>query len=261
MNKSQTDRAHAFVTWMKSKGLATLSSFLRPLNDPAGYVKRFGDKLRIPKSKRVPVELLPKSSMFEFYKPNQLRELYIKSRGRKGRENLGVGDNGYFFAALGRYVEWLRMTYPYHWKKEPMWEDKGKKVKLGNKKNMTSRKGKWQKAGNSTGYVYILTNPSFRKDWVKIGKTTKPVDTRSKQLDNTAVPLPFEIYATLKTKHMSKIETHLHNSIDLIAPRLRIRPHREFFNIKPERALKLLKDAAQMFDEEDSIDEVFKNEL
>ena len=63
MNKSQTDRAHSFVTWMKSKGLATLSSFLRPLNDPAGYVKRFGDKLRIPKSKRVPVELLPKSSM------------------------------------------------------------------------------------------------------------------------------------------------------------------------------------------------------
>ena len=25
------------------------------------------------------------------------------------------------------------------------------------------------------GYVYILTNPSFREDWVKIGKSARPV--------------------------------------------------------------------------------------
>ena len=49
------------------------------------------------------------------------------------------------------------------------------------------------------GYVYILTNPSFREDWVKIGKSSRPVDVRSKELDNTAVPLPFEIFATIKT--------------------------------------------------------------
>jgi len=30
------------------------------------------------------------------------------------------------------------------------------------------------------GYVYILTNPSFREDWVKIGKSSRPVDIRSK---------------------------------------------------------------------------------
>ena len=26
-------------------------------------------------------------------------------------------------------------------------------------------------ANKEPGYVYILTNPSFREDWVKIGKT------------------------------------------------------------------------------------------
>lgn len=31
------------------------------------------------------------------------------------------------------------------------------------------------------GYVYILTNPSFREDWVKIGKSLTPVDMRSKE--------------------------------------------------------------------------------
>lgn len=34
-----------------------------------------------------------------------------------------------------------------------------------------------------TGYVYILTNPSFREDWVKIGKSSRPVDVRSKELE------------------------------------------------------------------------------
>ena len=31
------------------------------------------------------------------------------------------------------------------------------------------------------GFVYILTNPSFREDWVKIGKRSCPVDVRSKK--------------------------------------------------------------------------------
>ena len=43
-------------------------------------------------------------------------------------------------------------------------------------------------AQKEQGYVYILTNPSFRKNWVKNGKSSCPVDVRSKELDNTAVP-------------------------------------------------------------------------
>ena len=64
------------------------------------------------------------------------------------------------------------------------------------------------------GYVYILTNPSFREDWVKIGKSSRPVDVRSKELDNTAVPLPFEIYATLYTSKYDKVEKQIHKQID-----------------------------------------------
>ena len=32
------------------------------------------------------------------------------------------------------------------------------------------------------GYVYILTNPSFKEDWVKIGKSARTVDVRSKSM-------------------------------------------------------------------------------
>lgn len=89
------------------------------------------------------------------------------------------------------------------------------------------------------GYVYILTNPSFKDDWVKIGKSSRPVNIRSKELDNTAVPLPFEIYATLKTTKYAEVEQQLHRMIDSLTD-IRIRPNREFFNIAPNKAFDLL---------------------
>lgn len=93
------------------------------------------------------------------------------------------------------------------------------------------------------GYVYILTNPSFREDWVKIGKSSRPVDVRSKELDNTAVPLPFDIFATMETVKYDKVEKLIHKMIDRLTD-LRIRQNREFFNVAPEVALDILVDIA-----------------
>ena len=98
------------------------------------------------------------------------------------------------------------------------------------------------------GWVYILTNPSFREDWVKIGKSSRPVDIRSKELDSTAVPLPFEIYATLKTAKYEIVERKIHKAIDRLTD-LRIRQNREFFNIKPELAVEILTDEATLLDD------------
>ena len=39
-------------------------------------------------------------------------------------------------------------------------------------------------------YVYILTYPSFRDDWVKIGKNGRPMDMRSTE-SNKELILPF----------------------------------------------------------------------
>lgn len=91
------------------------------------------------------------------------------------------------------------------------------------------------------GYVYILTNPSFREDWVKIGKSSRPVDVRSKELDNTAVPLPFEIFATMKTSKYNEVEKLVHKTIDRLTD-LRIRQNREFFNVPPQVALDIFRD-------------------
>lgn len=108
------------------------------------------------------------------------------------------------------------------------------------------------------GYVYILTNPSFKEDWVKIGKSSRPVDIRSKELDNTAVPLPFEIYATLKTTKYEEVERLIHKTIDRLTD-LRIRQNREFFNVPPAKALDILKDISITLDDAE-INEVYLGE-
>ena len=109
------------------------------------------------------------------------------------------------------------------------------------------------------GFVYILTNPSFREDWVKIGRSSRPVDIRSKELDNTAVPLPFEIYATMKTEKYVEAEKLIHRYIERFT-KLRIRDNREFFNVPPEVALDIFRDVADVLGDA-VIEEVHKNQI
>lgn len=102
------------------------------------------------------------------------------------------------------------------------------------------------------GYVYILTNPSFKEDWVKIGKSSRPVDVRSKELDNTAVPLPFEIFATMRTCKYNEVEKLVHKTIDRLTD-LRIRQNREFFNVAPQMALDIFRDISMTIDDAEVI--------
>ncbi len=104
-----------------------------------------------------------------------------------------------------------------------------------------------------TGYVYILTNPSFKEDWVKIGKSARPVDVRSKELDNTAVPLPFEMYAAIKTAKYNEVEKLVHKTIDRLTD-LRICQNREFFNVPPQVAFDIFKDIASTIEDAELIE-------
>lgn len=48
----------------------------------------------------------------------------------------------------------------------------------------------------NTGYVNILTNPSFKEDWVKIGKSSRPVNVRSKK--KCCNLIPFLLFVGIK---------------------------------------------------------------
>ena len=74
------------------------------------------------------------------------------------------------------------------------------------------------------------------------------MDVRSKELDNTAVPLPFEIFATMKTAKYNEVEKLVHKTIDRLTD-LRIRQNREFFNVAPQIALDIFRDIAGTIDD------------
>lgn len=93
------------------------------------------------------------------------------------------------------------------------------------------------------GYVYILVNPSFQEDWIKIGQT-EDLEQRIKTLSNkTCLPLPFREYASCKTVKYKELEKHIHDILTNIA-KIRVSPSREFFQLVPSKAAKLLEQQA-----------------
>lgn len=110
-------------------------------------------------------------------------------------------------------------------------------------------------ANKEPGYVYILTNPSFREEWVKIGKTVN-MKERLRTLYNTSLPLPFEVYATMKTSKYNEVERLVHHYIERFS-NLRIDKKREFFNVSPEVVLDIFHEVAVLLDDA-VIDEVYK---
>lgn len=98
------------------------------------------------------------------------------------------------------------------------------------------------------GYVYILTNPAFAEDWVKIGKTAGSVERRMEELFTTALPKPFDLYAWCRTEKFNELEKQTHHIIDKLTDR-RIADNREFFQIVPSAALSILRELAATIDD------------
>lgn len=74
------------------------------------------------------------------------------------------------------------------------------------------------------GYIYILTNKSFRDNCIKIGYSIN-VERRVKDLSGSGLPYDYEIPAS------QKADKALHKIIQMLNPNLRITPNREFFDI------------------------------
>ena len=91
------------------------------------------------------------------------------------------------------------------------------------------------------GYVYILTNKSYRYGWLrqkllKIGKTKKDPAERAKELNSTGVPTSFEVAYYLQSDQYEEIEKEIHRRLD----EFRSNKGREFFKYPVKKAIKLL---------------------
>ena len=103
-----------------------------------------------------------------------------------------------------------------------------------------------QRKCRGAGYVYILTNKCL-KGMVKIGMTSRPVNTRSKELFNTSLPMPFDEFASLKTSKFVEVEDLVHRILTKLT-RKRVNESREFYKIKPGEALEILEDVSRLLD-------------
>ena len=102
---------------------------------------------------------------------------------------------------------------------------------------------------DSIGYIYILTNKSFKDNCIKIGYSID-VEKRVKELSGTGLPYDYEIYATYEIPASPKADKTLHRLIQMLNPNLRINSNREFFKLTPEKAFKMFKEIAIMHNRE-----------
>ena len=84
------------------------------------------------------------------------------------------------------------------------------------------------------GTVYVLPNPSFRENLLKIGRTGRDVGAalRAKHLRGTGVPTPFVVEREFVCSRMCAVERVAHEFLTAS----RAAPDREFFWTTPERA-------------------------
>lgn len=91
------------------------------------------------------------------------------------------------------------------------------------------------KAHISTGYVYILSNPTM-PNLLKIGFTERDVEERVEELNSTGVPVPFEIEAIFGSPNAYEDEQAIHNTLN----QHRLANNREFFSIDLKQAIQCI---------------------
>ena len=84
------------------------------------------------------------------------------------------------------------------------------------------------------GFIYIMSNPSFSDDYVKIGKSKgDPNSFRKKELYSTGVPQPFKVEYSAFVKKFDEVELAVHEALS----EARVNRNREFFEVSVPDAI------------------------
>lgn len=95
----------------------------------------------------------------------------------------------------------------------------------------------------ANGFIYVLLNPSI-PNMVKIGKTTETSEKRARAISSaTGVPTEFIVLYDALVSNVEKAETEIHTFFSDYRPNKR----REFFNVPPKLAIRVMIDIAQKY--------------
>jgi hypothetical protein len=90
------------------------------------------------------------------------------------------------------------------------------------------------------GWVYCLSNPSFRENIFKVGFTKdENLNVRIDKLYTTGVPTPFKLEFAAKFKNCETVERRIHALLEHFCSR--VNDQREFFECSPDDVLTAFK--------------------
>lgn len=97
-------------------------------------------------------------------------------------------------------------------------------------------------AKTQLGWVYVLHNPSFKHNMIKIGFTNRPTpQQRAQELSkHTGVPTEFEVVYAVQVPNAQNVETRVHQ----ILQHKRAQNNREFFECHTDEAVKTIRSVA-----------------
>jgi hypothetical protein len=104
------------------------------------------------------------------------------------------------------------------------------------------------------GYIYCLSNPSFKPNLYKIGYTTMNLNKRINALYKTGVPTKFVINFAKTVKQCRLTEHDIHNKLK----KMRINPSREFFKCPLPNIKSVFDKIEGVWWKEDDVDDVKK---
>jgi hypothetical protein len=92
------------------------------------------------------------------------------------------------------------------------------------------------------GVIYILLNPAF-PHLIKIGYADDVINRLKSLNKNSGIPADFHVYATYEV--FARLEDKkIHDIIDTLDPTLRYNKRREFYEMAPEKAYRILESIA-----------------
>ena len=100
------------------------------------------------------------------------------------------------------------------------------------------------------GYVFILTNESFRENMILIGSSSEQIGTDDliEVMEIEELPRDYEVFATMHTKKYKKVEEIIKRQIDRLSCK-RFEVGYDFFILSPSEALVMLMDFAMLIDD------------
>ena len=98
------------------------------------------------------------------------------------------------------------------------------------------------------GWIYIFSNPVYKHNLIKIGKTAKDPSKRLKELQETGMPSPFVQEWVGLVEEYDFVETRVHEALDSY----RWKSNREFFTCTVAEAISAVKGIATILHEENN---------